>query len=209
MAIRLKLGNYETTQNDVLGRPHLGYFPRMTEQEAWEAGRGLWKMALDKAGRQRFALIVGEGLVRAVGEIDNAAVHDTPNGQRVALQGRALAQGHPVRDAWIGRPDPVVNGSQNPVSYCALDEETPFRFRPCACDCGQTADRDFLPGHDVRAIQARVREHFDGSPLKFIRWIDELMGFHRRIKDSAPRVVAVEEPGLPAVSSVEEATRSA
>jgi hypothetical protein len=51
-------------------------------------------------------------------------------------------------------PDPVVNGSQNPVGYCELPEEKPFVDRPCACGCDEPTDRGFLPGHDVRAIQA-------------------------------------------------------
>jgi hypothetical protein len=175
VAIRLKLGNYETVHSDPLGRGFIGYFPRMTEQEAWEAGRGVWKMAVEKAGRQRFALIVGEGSVRAVGEITAVTEHDTAIGKRVALEGSILEVGHSVRDAYLGNPDPVVNGSQNPIGYCELPEEAAFLTRACGCGCGQTSVRDFLPGHDVRAIQARVRAHFGGSPLKFITWLDGVM----------------------------------
>lgn len=172
MALRLKLGNYETVQADPLGRRFIGYFPRMTETEAWDTGRGLWRMNTEKASRQRFAVIVGEGRVRAVGEVTGVSVH----GDRVALEGNVLAEaGHPVRDAWLGQPDPVVNGSQNPISYCELPEEKPFLYRPCACDCGEDTDRDFRPGHDVRAMQARVREHFDGSPAKFLDWVDTML----------------------------------
>ncbi|SES42977.1 hypothetical protein [Actinokineospora terrae] len=172
MALRLKLGNYETQSTDSLGRTWVGYFPRMTEHEAWAAGRGLWKMSAERAARQRFALIVGEGLVRAVGEIATLSVHGTPTGQRIALEGHVLPEGHPVRDTWLGRPDPVDNGSQNPIAYCELPEEQPFLLRPCACGCGEDTDRDFKPGHDIRAIQARVRDHFGSSPLTFITWID-------------------------------------
>ncbi|MBB5158196.1 hypothetical protein [Saccharopolyspora phatthalungensis] len=171
MAIRLKLGNYETVQGDPLGRSFIGYFPRMTETEAWEAGRGVWRMNAEKASRQRFAVIVGEGHIRAVGEVTGV----TAQGDRIALEGTALPSGHPVRDAWLGKPDPVVNGSQNPVGYCELPEEKEFLYRPCACGCDENTDRDFLPGHDVRAIQARVREHFDSSPLKFIQWVDDAL----------------------------------
>ena len=174
MAIRLKLGNYETVQNDPLGRRWIGYFPRMTEMEAWEAGRGVWRMNTEKASRQRFAVIVGEGLVRAVGDVTGVTVH----GDRVALEGSALAEGHPVRDALLGRPDPVVNGSQNPVGYCELAEEKPFLYQPCGCGCGQDTDRDFLPGHDVRAMQARVRGHFGGSAAKFLDWVDTMLAEH-------------------------------
>lgn len=167
MAVRFKLSGYETVRDDPLGREFIGYFPRMTETEAWQAGRGVWRMSADKASRQRFALIVGEGLVRAVGEITGWTVH----GDRIALDGEVLDVGHPVRDAYIGTPDPVDTGSQNPVGYRALPEEQPFIQRPCGCGCGQLTDRDFLPGHDVRAMQALVREHFHGSPRELIHWV--------------------------------------
>jgi hypothetical protein len=114
----------------------------------------------------QFALIVGEGLVRAVGQVTGFAVH----GDRIELQGHVLEPGHPVRDAYLGKPDPVGTSSQNPVGYCDLPEEQPFILSPCGC--GQDTDRDFLPGHDVRAMQERVRAHFGGSPLKFIQWVD-------------------------------------
>jgi hypothetical protein len=168
MAIRLQLGNYEPVQADPLGRRHIGYFPRMREDEAWEAGRGMWKINTDKAGRQRFALIVGEGHIRAIAEITDITTH----GDRVALGGMPLSAGHPLYDAYIDQPDPVTNGSHNPIAYCQLPEEQPFLQEPCACDCGQLTDRPFLPSHDIRAIKARVHRHFGGSPLRLIQWID-------------------------------------
>jgi hypothetical protein len=51
-------------------------------------------------------------------------------------------------------------------------EEQQFIQRACGCGCGEFSDRDFLPGHDVRAMQQRVRTYFDGSPLKFLQWVD-------------------------------------
>ncbi|MEV1013253.1 hypothetical protein ACGFIE_11900 [Micromonospora sp. NPDC049275] len=173
MGIRLKLGGYETVQGDPLGRAFIGYFPRMTEDEAWEAGRGVWKMNREKASRQRFAFIVGEGVVRAVAEITGYHEHSTETGVRGELIGQPLPAGHPVREAYLGQPDPVANGSQNPVGYCDLPEEQTYLMRPCACSCGEDTDRDFLPGHDVRALQQRVRDHFGGSPLKLIQFIDQ------------------------------------
>ncbi|MFE1292205.1 hypothetical protein [Streptomyces sp. NPDC058751] len=44
--------------------------------------------------------------------------------------------------------------------------------RDCACGCGETITHDFGPGHELRAIQARVREHFGGPALAFITWLD-------------------------------------
>jgi len=34
-------------------------------------------------------------------------------------------------------------------------------------------ERDFAPGHELKAIQARIREHFGGSALALIQWIDK------------------------------------
>lgn len=169
MAVRIKLGDYQTVQGDPLDRGYIGYFPRMTEAEAWEAGRGVWKMSRRRTSREHFALVVGAGLVRAVAEIHGASVH----GDRVALEGHLLTPGHPIYDRYITQPDPLANGSQNCITYGELPEEARFRTRQCACGCGQTGERDFVPGHELRAIQARVREHFGGSVLAFVGWLDK------------------------------------
>ncbi|MGQ4616389.1 hypothetical protein [Nocardia sp. R7R-8] len=134
----------------------------------------MWKANKDRLAREKFALIIGDGQVCAVGEITGVTDH----GDRVAVERTVLLEGHPVRDAWIGRPHPVVNNSQNPVGYVSLPEEAEFTERPCGCGCGQVSTRDFLPGHDVRAMQDRVRRMFAGSALEFIRWVDRKAGEH-------------------------------
>jgi hypothetical protein len=167
--VRIKLGDYQTVTDDWLGRSYIGCFPRMTESEAWEAGRGVWKMNRARASSQRFALVTGMGRVLAVAEIDGASEH----GDRIALEGRPLSVGHPVYDAYIGRPDPLANQSQNSIAYGDLPEEAAFRIRPCACGCGEMTERDFAPGHELKAIQARIRQHFGGSARALIQWIDK------------------------------------
>jgi hypothetical protein len=97
--------------------------------------------------------------------------------------GPAPPEGHPVRDTYLGQPDPVTTGSQNPVGYCDLAEELQFLQRPCGCGCGETSDRDFLPGHDVRAIQQRVRDQYGGSALKLIEFLDA----HHAARETAAR----------------------
>jgi hypothetical protein len=121
-----------------------------------------------RAAAERFALIVGMGKVLAVAEIDGITRH----GDRIALKGDLLSAGHPVYDAYIGRPDPLPNQSQNSITYGDLPEESAFRIRPCACGCAQETGRDFVPGHELRAIQARIRQLFGGSALALIQWID-------------------------------------
>lgn len=172
MAVRIKLGDYQTVSDDWFGRSYIGCFPRMTEAEAWEAGRGVWKMNRARAAAERFALIVGVGKVLAVAEIDGV----TECGDRVALEGRPLSAGYPVYDAYIGRPGPLANQSQNSITYGDLPGEAAFRFRPCACGCAETTSRDFAPGHELKAIQARIRQHFGRSALALIQWIDKTHG---------------------------------
>jgi hypothetical protein len=168
MAVRIKLGDYQTISGDLLGRGHTGCFPRITEQEAWQAGREVWKMNRARAAAERFALIAGMGRVLAVAQIGGVTQH----GDRIALERHPLLAGHPVYDAYIGRPDSLANQSQNPVTYGDLPEEAPFRTRPYGCGCGQMTGRDSAPGDEMRAIQARIREHYGGSALALIQWID-------------------------------------
>ena len=44
MAVQIKLCDYQTLSDGCLGRSYISCFPRMTEDEAWQAGRGVWKM---------------------------------------------------------------------------------------------------------------------------------------------------------------------
>lgn len=167
MAIRLVLSTYARVQADPLSRTSVGWFPRITEQEAWTAARGVRKINRDRAGRQRFAIVVGNGRVCAVAELTGM----TPIGDRYALEGQVLAAGHPIREAYLGQVDPAPGDGQHPVTYCELPEEQQFRAQ-CGCGCGEASDRDYLPGHDVRALQARVRDYFHGSVKEMLDWVD-------------------------------------
>ncbi|MFD9813432.1 hypothetical protein [Streptomyces sp. NPDC059080] len=172
MAIRIRIGDYERVTDDALGRHAVGYFPRMTEREAWEAGRGVWRLDLRMVRRERYALIVGEGRVRAIAEITDVTVHGTDRGRKKALWGTLLTAGHPIYDHYVHQIDPLRNDSRNSVAYGDLPEEVRLQARHCACGCGQPTEQNFVPGHALRAIQARIREHFGGSALSFIAWLD-------------------------------------
>jgi hypothetical protein len=99
MAVWIKLGDYQTVTSDPLVRGYTSCFPRMAEDEAWQAGRGVWKMNRTRAAAERFALITGMGKMLAVAEIGGLSEH----GDRIALDGHLLTAGHPVYDAYIGR----------------------------------------------------------------------------------------------------------
>jgi hypothetical protein len=108
-------------------------------------------------------------VVRAIAEIEGLSVH----GDKKAVEGRLVGPGHPMYDAYFNRPDPLANGSRNSVAYGDLPEEEPFRLRPCGCGCGQDVERAFVPGHELRALQTRVRQHFGGDVLAFVTWVDK------------------------------------
>ncbi|MCX4681753.1 hypothetical protein OG413_41870 [Streptomyces sp. NBC_01433] len=97
---------------DDLGRTFLGWRAGMSEDEAWEAGRGVWKFRADRALAQQEAQIINtEGIVLAVARITGVTkCHD-----RYALEGELLHG-----DSRTGRPSPYPHLSRNPVAY--IDE---------------------------------------------------------------------------------------
>ena len=84
------------------------------------------------------------------------------------MRGRVLRPGHPVHDEYVGGPA-LVDPARNPVSYVdsALDDQT---FCACGCGAPTTLSRDFLPGHDQRAIHERIARV--GTVRDFLRWFD-------------------------------------
>lgn len=48
--LQIQLGQERAAPaNDWLGRSRIGSWPGMSEQEAWEAGRGVWVLRTDRA----------------------------------------------------------------------------------------------------------------------------------------------------------------
>jgi hypothetical protein len=176
MALVIRISPYqELSTPDTLDRTWAGYFPGMTEEQAYEAGRGVWTLG-PQADDERFAMIVaghkGAGTVRAVVEIDEIHNDKEVAGKRY-FTGRVLPAGHPLREAYLGQPDPSGSTSQNPIAYARnLPEEEGFLLRDCLCGCGAQMRRAFAPGHDQRAINDRVARYFGGSAAAFIQWID-------------------------------------
>ncbi|MCX4853712.1 hypothetical protein [Streptomyces canus] len=95
--------------DDSLGRSTIGWRPGMTEEEAWEAGRGIWKFKADRAlAQDEVQIIAPEGLVLAVATITGITKH----GDRYALEG-VLLRGDPR----VGQPTGTPHSSRNPVAY--------------------------------------------------------------------------------------------
>ncbi|MFI6449676.1 hypothetical protein [Kitasatospora sp. NPDC050543] len=162
--IHIKLGEKTAAKpDDVLGRSHLGWDPALTEEQLYEVGRGAWVLGA-KADRQRYMLISAAGIVRQAVEIDRLV---QVTSSRRAVEGTVLPPGHPVYDAYVGKPSPIAPTARNPVTYI----DSSLDARSCACGCGEaTTTGWFLPGHDQKALHERVARV--GTVHEFIQWFD-------------------------------------
>ena len=123
-----------------------------------------------RAATERFALITGMGKVLAVTEIEGVTKH----GDRIALEGQPLAAGHSLYDAYIGRPDPLANQSQNSITYGSLPEEGPFRIRPCGCGCGGgKPNATSRPATSWKLSRRASASTSAGQLVALIQWIDK------------------------------------
>ncbi|WP_084654690.1 hypothetical protein [Nocardia altamirensis] len=94
---------------DPLGRATIGYQQGMSEQQAWDAGRGVWKMNADRVLEHEEAQIIDPGgVVRAVARITGISKH----GDRRAIEGQLLSG-----DGRVGRQTTTPHPSRNPVHY--------------------------------------------------------------------------------------------
>ncbi len=104
--------------------------------------------------------------------------------KKFALEGH-LAAGHSLYDAYIGRPDPLANQSQNSITYGSLPEEGPFRIRPCGC------------GQESRTrLRARPRAgSYPGAHPRALRRVSS--GAHPVDRQDPPAPRELTHPGWP------------
>lgn len=115
--VRIRLGpERRAPQPDPLGRLLIGYSDGLTAAELWTRGRGVWKAKLATVAEAALVVLVHDDVVRLVATVDGVTFH----ADRVAIEGRPLPT-HPL----IGRPDPVPNGSRNPIAYGAITTVVP------------------------------------------------------------------------------------
>lgn len=151
--------------SDPLGRARVGWAEGMSESELYNVARGTWVLSHARAVKEKFLLVSGDGIVRQAIEIGSVA--KAADG-RLVFDGRVLGSGHPVFDAFVGKPAP--NGAQqNPITYF----DSALEHTGCACDCGELVSppREFITGHDQRAIHERITKV--GTVRQFLDWFDE------------------------------------
>ena len=154
-----------TPADDPMGREWVGYDPTLTTEHLFEQNRGRWVLG-QRADREKYALFsyTGDHTVKFVAEIEGFE----PIGNKRAIKGRVLDPDHEVSRRWVGAPAP--DHFRNPATYYREPGRDPSN---CACGCGKPvpANRAFVPGHDQRAIHARITEQWGGT-LGFIDWFD-------------------------------------
>ncbi|MFF4664525.1 hypothetical protein [Streptomyces sp. NPDC001282] len=108
--LQIRIGAERAAEaGDGPARTARGWRPGMSEDEAWEAGRGAWKFNADRALSQNEAQIINAaGTVLAVARITGIS----KRGDRYALEGELL-----LGDPRVGRPTPSPHLSRNPVTY--------------------------------------------------------------------------------------------
>ncbi|MGI5487901.1 hypothetical protein [Microtetraspora malaysiensis] len=182
-----------------LNRSQYGYAPEMTPHEIYEANRGYYAIGAEAETRERYAIFSGIGadgertVVLAV-EIDKIVPVQVPGKPgRKAIEGRILKPGHPIYDAYVGKP---IEGARNPVVYL----ESSFDLRKCACGCGEISRSTFVPGHDQRALHERIAQI--GNVAEFITWFDkifstggETIGQHAHLRHGRPQVTRNDQWG--------------
>ncbi|MDO9357070.1 MAG: hypothetical protein Q7T55_25455 [Solirubrobacteraceae bacterium] len=151
--------------DDPMGRTWVGYDPRLSPQELFAQNRGRWVLG-SRADREDYVAFsyTGDHTIKFVVAIDGWE----PVGERKAIVGHVLDPDDPVAVEWVGAPAP--DNHRNPTTYF---EHTGPGTSICACGCGEPVPpkRAFLPGHDQKAIHARIAQQW-GDTLGFIKWFD-------------------------------------
>jgi hypothetical protein len=164
--LRVRLGprryiGDEELDDPVLRRSLVGWDPTMGPGETALAARGWWRIG-EKADGEKYAAVVGGGVIRMVLTIERW--HTRDDGRR-AFDGEILPDDHPVAARLVGREDPLPAMARNPVGYFA----DPSDLRACACGCGTPVRGIWVPGHDQQALHRTIAENW-GTTYEFITW---------------------------------------
>jgi hypothetical protein len=154
---------------DDMSRAWVGWDEAKSLEVNFEQNRGIWLLGR-RAEKETYATFSLDGkvvLVAEITDIETIAPKDPARAPKRAIIGRVLGPDHPMHDAFIGR---LVDGHRNPVTYMP---DPGHETKICACGCGETVpgQRDFVPGHDQRAIHDRIARQW-GDTLGFIEWFD-------------------------------------
>jgi len=113
----------------------------------------------DTSGRRDRQAVELNGLGPAVSALVSfTLVRQRPYGLKARLS---------TTTRWLRADQPNAEGTRNPIRY----EDSPFDLGACRCGCGAETKSLFLPGHDQRAIHARIAQV--GSVAAFLKWFDE------------------------------------
>lgn len=168
MPINLKLSDtvMHMADHDPMLRSWSGWKAGTSDDELYEHNRGLWFLGRP-ALAERLATFSHLGTVVVVVAVTGIEfIRGAPaEGAKQAIIGTVLSAGNADYDALIGHP---VGADRSAVTYF-----TPST-RKCLCGCGDfvLGERELLPGHDQRAVRARITQRW-GKARGFITWFDQ------------------------------------
>ena len=109
--LQIKIAAHQSVdpEQDQMGRTWVGYTPGMSEEDAWEAGRGCWVMKASRAiDEDEVQIVNSKGTILAVATMRGLIKH----GNRLEIMGDLLKG-----DPRVGTVASHVSKSQNPISY--------------------------------------------------------------------------------------------
>lgn len=169
MAINFKLSPRRDVEDpSVWGRSWVGWDDDASEQVLFDLNRGVWNLG-QRARREKYATFSVDGVVRLVAAVEDIVnIEMLDGGVKQAVVGHPLDSSDPGAIMLLGRG---VDSHRNPVTY--IPDLVTSAPPTCACGCGETVPggRQFLPGHDQKAIHDRIKKGW-GTTVDFIDWFD-------------------------------------
>ena len=151
--------------DDPMTRDWWGYDPTAPLDGLFARNRGRWHLG-PRADREKYAAFsyTGDHKIKFIAEIEAIERID----ERRAIVGHVLDPDHPLSHRWVDAPAP--DSFRNPVTYFSEPDDATWT---CACGCEERvpANRSFVPGHDQKAIHARITRQWGGT-IAFIDWFD-------------------------------------
>ncbi|MET1082845.1 MAG: hypothetical protein ABWY12_07305 [Burkholderiales bacterium] len=114
--VRIKIAAEQPARRENDTRLKIGWREGLDQKTVWDRGREAWKLKAEKVLSCEQALIAHAGIIRAVGKVEGV----TKLGDRLIIEG-AVIEDHPL----VGKPDPLHNTSQNPVTYGTVKVPVP------------------------------------------------------------------------------------
>ncbi|MGO4957669.1 hypothetical protein ACTQ49_10445 [Luteococcus sp. Sow4_B9] len=170
MAININLDVRQDVEplNQPIPRTFVGFDPKMSDEQLWNANRGAWLLP-EEAAQEKFATFSHDGTIRLVAELEGIESVEQDGEAVHALMGRLLHRGDPVRDSLVGTPVEATAAGFTFTDTTEQDEMTAAeRYSPSERNrrtflVRMNADQWFWTPEDEEEI---IRRTAAGAPVR-------------------------------------------